>query len=121
MFDLSEFMEFDRVIRSNGDGTFEHVPGVYAPEVNLIETESGTWELEELSGGWTFLIGFSGQDGYGGPLLHTSEYIGGGLAEHIAKVPGLYAVVAAFPLPLDDDDDSDPDSWVVVYREDDGK
>lgn len=121
MFDLNEFMEFDRVIRSNGNGTFEHLRDEYAPEVHVYETESGEWELEDLSGGWEFLSGFSGQHGYDGPLMHSSEYIGGGLAEHIAAVPGLYVAAAAYPLPLDEDDDAEPTDWVVLYRSEEGK
>ena len=121
MFDLNEFMEFDRVIRSNGDGTFEHVWEEDAPDVYLYETESGTWELESLSGEWQFLAGFSGQYGYDGPLMHASEYIGGGLAEHIASVPGLYVAAVAYPLPLDEDEECEPDAWVVLYREEEGK
>ena len=121
MFDLSSYMEFDRVIRSNGDGTFEDVRDVSTPEVSLYETESGTWELESLRGGWEFLTGFSGQHGYDGPLMHASEYIGGGLAEHIANVPGLYVAAVAYPMPLNEDEDPEPDSWVVLYREEEGK
>ena len=120
MFDLNSYMDLDNVIRSNGDGTFEDV-SEYAPEVYLFETESGTWELEKLYGGWQFLTGFSGQYGYDGPLMHASEYIGGGLAEHIAEVPGLYVATVAYPLPLDEDGDHEPDSWVVLYREEEGK
>lgn len=121
MFDLNAFMGFDHVIRSNGDGTFEEVWEEFAPEVYLYETESGEWELERLSGEWQFLTGFSGQYGYDGPLLHSSEYIGGGLAKHITNVPGLYVAAVAYPMPLDDDEDPELDSWVVLYREEEGK
>ena len=122
MFDLNEFMGFDNVIRSNGDGTFEDV-SEYAPEVYLVETEHGVWQLEGLTDGWEYLTGFTGQYGAASdcPLMHASEYIGGGLAEHIANVPGLYVAAVAYPMPLDDDEDPVPDLWVVIYREEEGK
>ena len=117
---LNGEMDFDSVIYSHGDGTVSDVePGssLYGPEVSTWEQEDGTWDGVDVVGPWELLSGFSGQYGYGRPLMHASEYIGGGLARHILETAGFYVVTVVTPVPLDEDDDVEPDSWAVAYTE----
>ena len=112
---LDDFMEFDRVVAVHADGkTVEHSHAVYAPELD------GEEILSSLP--WTFVNGFSGQYGYGGPVMHPSEYIGGRLEKHILENPGFYTVVAVYPTfeereaALDDTGLSDdPYGWAVLF------
>ena len=43
---------------------------------------------------WVPLKGFSGQYGYNGPVMHPSEYIGGGLEDYLLENAGIYVVIA---------------------------
>ena len=117
---LSAEMEFDHIIYSHGDGTISDVNpyvSLWGPDVYVCEGDDGTW-VERVDGGpWTLLTGFSGQYGYSGPLMHASEYIGGGLARHILETPGFYMAAVVIPMPLDEDGDEEPDSWAVAYTE----
>lgn len=85
---LSDLMDFDVVVEVHPDGTVERRLDVFAPEV----FDDEVWD------GWTLLNGYSGQQGYSGPIMHASEQIAGGLARDIVAEPGLYvAVVAVSP------------------------
>jgi hypothetical protein len=67
---------------------------------------------EARASGWDLLTGYSGQQDYNGPVLHTSEFIGGGLARDILATPGIYAVAS-----VDDvEDDGYPIGWVVLRK-----
>ena len=117
---LSEEIEFDHIVYSHGDGTISDVnPYVagWGPELYICEQEDGTWTMEDVEAPWTLLTGFSDQHGYDGPMMHASEYIGGGLARHILETPGFYTAGVVDPLPLDEDSNDAPDSWVVAYAE----
>lgn len=97
---LNNFMEFDHVIRVHPDGTVSEPEGIYAPELHE----------GELSGnGWTLLNGYSGQQGYRGPIMHASEFIGGGMADDILSAPGLYVSL------VDGTDDGEPEGWAVAF------
>lgn len=104
MQSLSDHMSFDHVIRVHPNGAITDGPaGVHAPDLytdGLIDDD------------WVLLDGFSGQQGYSGPLMHQSEFIGGGLERHIRENPGLYVALVAYPL-----DDDEPTEWAVAYRE----
>jgi hypothetical protein len=86
---LNEIMAFDHVIQVHPDGTVTDAPDdVHAPELDA--------ENDTVSGdGWTLLRGFTGQYGYNGPIMHSSEFIGGGLARHILETPGYYVALVA--------------------------
>lgn len=99
---LSERMDFDHVIQVNPDGWITEPKGVYGPE--LIDDEIATSE-------WTLLDGFSGQQGYSGPMMHASEQIGGGLERHILANPGQYVALVNYTT-----DDEEPESWAVAFR-----
>ena len=110
---LNEIMEFDHVIRIDENGHVSHANrddglSVYAPSLYDEELDDNSW---------TLLDGYSGQCGYGGPIMHNSEYIGGGLERDILAKPGLYVVIAAYWSPENEDDDDDIEGWAVAYRE----
>lgn len=98
---LTDIMDFDHVVRVYPDGTVIGQPGVYAPSLFDDDLDSDDW---------TLLDGFSGQQGYSGPLMHQSEYVGGGLETYIRSHPGLYVSLVNTPA-----DDSEPTEWAVAY------
>ncbi len=101
-------MEFDHVIQVHEDGTVtEPDLGLYAPNVYDGELEGG-------GDPWYLLDGYSGQDRYSGPIMHDSEYIGGGMARDILSEPGYYVCVVAYYLP-EDGDELEADGWAVAY------
>lgn len=116
---LNSVMEFDHVIHVHRDGSVSEPTGVYAPELNAINDGDGSHTAEtdpELcrqaeSSGWTLESGRTGQYSYSGPCMHPSEFIGGGLAEHILATPGYWVAVVVY-----EDDDSDPEHWAVAHR-----
>ncbi|MFB7858822.1 hypothetical protein [Rhodococcus qingshengii] len=126
--DLKDAMEMDTVILVREDGTFREAPGVYGPEIEL----SATWDEhgdahispeddEEMirhakSQGWDILTGWTSQYGYSGPLMHSSEYIGGKLAEHILETPGLWVALPAEIMPPGKDE-SESAGWVLAFRD----
>jgi hypothetical protein len=93
----------------NGDVLVTTLPDVHAPE--SLPDDDAELIREARASGWEPLSGFTGQYGYRGPILHPSEYIGGGLARHILETPGDYAVATA-----DDPETGEPSGWVVLYR-----
>lgn len=70
--------------------------------------------LEER-GQWEALTGYSGQWGYDGPIMHASEFLGGGMAADIREDEG-----GIYVLKIVDDDsdcdcgDCDPVGWIVL-------
>lgn len=92
-----------------GTVTVTPLPGLGAPET-LEEADDEELAHQVRAQGWELLTGFTGQYGYNGPVLHPSEYIGGGLAAHILATPGQYAVATV------DDDDGQAHGWVVMHR-----
>lgn len=107
---LNDVMEFDYVIRVGDDRTVTVGPGnAHAPEVYWT---SGGPIVEP---GWSLMNGYSGQQSYRGPVMHSSEFIGGRMADDILSTPGLY--VAVVVKSLDCDGDETPDAgWAVAYR-----
>lgn len=95
--ELNERMEMDHVIEVLPDGTVIDRNDIYSPEIYEDTVEKP----------WTLLKGFTGQYGYNGPAMHSSEYIGGGLEEYILSNPGIY--VATY------DSSEDPiESWYLA-------
>lgn len=64
--------------------------------------------------GWDVLTGWTGQYSYNGPLMHSSEYVGGGLARHILANPGTYAAAVVECVNPDGSRDETPAGWIVV-------
>ena len=113
---LASAMDFDHVIRVLPGRVIETHPAqtLYAPEMLDDEIDSDQW---------TVLTGFTGQYGYAGPTLHSSEYIGGGLAEYILDTPGLYVAIMSDHSPQTPEDEADDEAgqydgvegWAVAY------
>jgi hypothetical protein len=99
---LNDLMGFDHVIRVHDDGTVTEPTGIYAPEAGRED-----WPDEMTYYGWELLYGYSGEQGYRGPWMHSSEFIGGGMADFILTTPGYYVAFA----------DLDTDTWAVARRE----
>jgi hypothetical protein len=114
---LNDIMSFDHVVQSDGNGNITDVPLVWAPEV--IDSE-GTLSQHPDHDGWHVLNGWSGQSFYAGPVMHPSEYIGGGLADFIYSTEGQYVALVVYD--ISDTDDSDTDGkydaigWVIAMR-----
>lgn len=103
--ELNDVMEFDHVIESHGDGTVTWRSDLYAPEVldEYIERDGFStrgMQKWKFTGDpeWELLYGHTGQDSYNGPVMHESEFVGGGLAHRIIETPGVYVVVAVYTL-----------------------
>lgn len=103
---LNDVMEFDHVVRVHPDGTVTDEPNVWAPNLQDGELDNDRWDF--------FTHGYSGQHGYSGPIMHDSEYIGGGLGRDILATPGVYAAVASYYSPEGGDGDSEIEGWAVV-------
>jgi hypothetical protein len=125
---LDSLMQMDHVIRVDGDGlVHDDVGGVYAPEVACGTDKDGQILAVHERGmidylkrqGWDPERGWSGQQGttMDDVIMHTSEFIGGSLAEHILDTPGYWV---ACTVPVEDKDGTDVAGWVLVYREIDG-
>lgn len=119
---LNDMMQIDHVIRVREGGVIDAgVTGVWAPEIHVGTDEDGQITdaderqmIEDAEAqGWTLLTGWTGQYSYNGPIMHASEYIGGGLETHIRETPGLYCAVVVET----DDDRDDAAGWAVAYRE----
>lgn len=98
--ELNDVMEFDHVIESHGDGTVTWRSDLHAPEVydeNIEEDGHDRhgrrrWKFTG-SDEWELLYNYTGQYSYNGPVMHPSEFIGGGIAHDIIETPGVYVVV----------------------------
>lgn len=103
---LSHFMEFDHIIYVDSVGiaqTNEMCSRLHAPELHDSTLMADTDD-------WSLLNGFSGQYGYSGPMMHSSEFIGGGLARHILSNPGYYVALVNY-----DSDSDDLTEWAIAY------
>lgn len=93
---LDRQVEFDLPFRVDEVGNVEVAGDVYAPDVFHDEQHSMTIDGIPYrdSEEWEALTGWTGQHGYNGPVMHQSEFLGGGLAQHVLDTPGVYVVVA---------------------------
>lgn len=92
---LSDLMEFDSPIQVHADGRVTDGPaGIYAPSLYDDELDT-SGPVGNGWGSWELLDGYSGQQSYGGPVMHPSEFIGGGMARDILDQPGVYVAVVA--------------------------
>lgn len=91
---LNETMQFDHVVRVNEHGRVSEPRDVRGPEGAYVHTEGAEPELEQRpGGGWSMLSSWTRQYSYNGPVMHNSEFIGGGLEEHIRQTPGYYVAL----------------------------
>jgi hypothetical protein len=109
---LSDRMDFDHVVRVDAQGRVTDEPEWWAPSLN-----DGVLEGDGV--GWVLLGGYSGQYGYSGPIMHSSEYIGGSMARDILARPGLYVSLVDYSSGDDEDtgEPLEPEGWAVAYLE----
>ncbi len=117
---LNDIMEIDHVIRVDAAGNVTEPRDVWAPDVSVsYDDNTGASTLTVSPDSWQLMNGYSGQDRYSGPIMHPSEYIGGGMERDILASPGLYVAVVVYD--EDDYNESDgyaADGWAVAYRKD---
>lgn len=140
--DITDLMEFGHVVAVMPDGrvidTDErfNLLDVHAPEVVInydgpfadaqIGKEHDADMIEYLrEQGWEVLSGYSGQYLYSGPVMHQSEFIGGGLEQHIREEPGYWVKLPVEIHPSEDDPEhednggngeSDYVGWIVARK-----
>lgn len=109
---LNDVLGFDTgAIEVHEDGTVTRTDD-YAPELCMEVDEDGQHihaDDSDLHGqateqGWELLTGWTGQYSYNGPVMHSSEYIGGRLAEYILETPGTYTALVVNTDQLENDD-----------------
>lgn len=102
---LSQLMEFDHVIEVSVDhvarGARASAP--FAPEVY----HSPGHDVEVMGDRWEMLTGYTGQYGYRGAVMHSSEMLSGRMAADILAEPGLYVAVVVEVWP----EDAPEDRW----------
>lgn len=128
---LNDIMQPDHVIRVKGGVITESgfPASVHAPEL-MIGTDADGSILAEHERhliqdakryGWDVQTGWSGQYSYSGPIMHSSEFIGGALADHIRETDGYWVVVVAECHELRDENGDDitdnPAGWLLLHRE----
>lgn len=106
---LTHKVDFDSPFRVNEDGTISRGIGIYAPEQIMgdeIDDKDRKKLVYDFPGypQWELISGFSGQDSYAGPVMHNSEYLGGGMAEYVLENPGVYCLLAVSWDPEEDQD-----------------
>lgn len=126
---LNERMSFGHVVKSDGAGnvTDTDVPEAIrfgSNEVIYQELDDDGQciddELHDVAEGWSALTGFTGQDSYSGPVMHSSEYVGGRMERHIRENAGYYVAVAVDGMggPGDgEDENTDNIGWAVLFKE----
>ncbi len=109
---LDDILSFDSPpIRVSPDGILTTMDS-YAPDSFDMGTDDADVIGQARSAGWELVTGYSRQEGYSGPVMHSSEYIGGGMARSILATPGVYAVAS-----VDDvSDDGYPVGWVLMRK-----
>jgi hypothetical protein len=89
---LHSTMDFDHVIEVMADGGIVHRSDLHAPEVS----DDGGGQVFISPDSWSLLDGYSGQQGYSGPVMHSSEFIGGSMERDILAEPGVYVAVVVY-------------------------
>lgn len=126
---LNEVMDLDRVIRVDKTGRVMPVPLLDWNghlEMYLVGSlEEYRWDDDfYVPEGWELLSGFTGQYGYNGPVMHASEFIGGGLERHILETPGYWVATVVesdcqYKEPNCNEDSGcncDPAGWAVAHK-----
>uniref|UniRef100_UPI003F496327 hypothetical protein n=1 Tax=Amycolatopsis sp. CA-096443 TaxID=3239919 RepID=UPI003F496327 len=125
MSPLNDLMVFDRVIMVHANGNITQPEEFYEPDCMIAADENGQilaeHERDWINGvrdyGWEPLRGYSAQDGYGGPIMHPSEFVGGRLAKEIQSEPGAYVAALIEVIPKDKDDNPEPAGRAVLRYE----
>jgi len=116
---LNSMVEFDGPFRVREGGAVElHADGVYAPSVYHVEGAQAPHDVEIDGAGWeAWSASYTGQYGYRGAVLHSSEQLAGGIARDLLESPGVYAVCAVEVMPTEDDPEPEPAGWIVLRLE----
>lgn len=111
---LDDVMEFDHPVMVKDGEVLDAPNGIYAPELTWFEGDYDDSKLEAQAekDGWELLRGYTGQQGYRGPIMHTSEFIGGGLEKDILAEDGVYVAVSVESENRDDQ----PVGWAVARK-----
>lgn len=130
MGNLAEAMDFDHVVHVRPDGTFTDTTGQHAPEVYVTTDENGQILADDEKGmidlirdhGWeVWTTGYSGQYGYRGPIMHSSELISNEMETDMYDSPGYYVACAVEILEGDDWDISEmpppPAGWIICRKD----
>jgi len=119
---LNEIMDFDHVILVSEDGTISDSTEDPYFDLQMVKGDDGQWHDEfSIPEGWELLKGFTGQYSYNGPVMHSSEFIGGGLERHIRETPGHYVALVVYAdtdaAGTDEDPiETEPAGWAVAYK-----
>ena len=106
-------MPFDLSLRDDtGRVTLSRADDVWAPEMVELDPEHGLlvdgYVIDRSP--WRAVSGYSGQYGYAGPIMHASEFIGGGMADDLlstAEDCPTYVVTSVEVFGCDEDCDPD--------------
>ena len=83
----------------------------------LVSNSDQELQRQARSSGWDGLLqGFTGQYGYNGPVMHASEFIGGGIERYILENPGWYCAVVVNAPDDDGTYSSEVAGWSIAYR-----
>ena len=111
-------LDFGTVFRIE-DGSVVTMNYITAPEV--MNDPDADVSIDDPR--WTCLTGMTGQYGYHGAVMHTSEYIGAEIAKTLAESDGdtIFAVVTVDGYPGDGtkgDEGEEPETigWAIAYR-----
>ncbi|MDO4254367.1 MAG: hypothetical protein Q4C81_04355 [Kocuria sp.] len=65
---------------------------------------------------WDPVSGHSGQHGYAGPVMHSSEFLGGPMARSVLEVeePTTWVVMEVFVEDDEEVDFGDPAGWILL-------
>ena len=86
-------IEFDSPFTVFDGGNEISTIGIYAPEVEHCEQIDYTIDGYAEHAEWEkFSVGYTGQFGYNGAVMHPSETLSGRLTEDILSTPGTYVV-----------------------------
>jgi hypothetical protein len=126
---LNNVMEFDHVIHVAEDGTVTDGYDLLAPSLYMevdadgqsVHADDADIIQDAKSYGWKLLTGFTGQYGYHGPVMYSSEFISGGLARAILETPGYYVAVTVECQGPEAEDGEEPEElqpagWAIAYR-----
>lgn len=88
-------------------------PEVYVSEDGKVDIESDAWETGVTTG-------MSGQYSYNGPVMHSSELIGPGIAEAMMfaaeEEPQTFTVVVVYGDGDGEDEDPAPAGWTILRK-----
>lgn len=116
-------MPFNLSLRDDtGRVTLSRADGIYAPEVVELDPLHGllvdSYVIDRSP--WRAVSGHSNQHGYGGPIMHASEFIGGGMADYLLSTADdcpTYVVCEVAVTEHDDGCWDDCEGWSAGHHE----